>query len=30
MKTMFVVLSLLPVLFLPACTAEQAYGSGQK
>jgi hypothetical protein len=29
MKTIFVVLSLLPALFLPACTAEQAYGSGQ-
>lgn len=29
MKTVFVVLSLLSVLFLPGCTAEQAYGSGQ-
>jgi hypothetical protein len=29
MKAIFVVLSLLPVPFLPACTAEQAYGSGQ-
>lgn len=29
MRIIFVVLSLLPVLLLPACTAEQAYGSGQ-
>jgi len=29
MKTVSVVLSLLPVLFLPGCTAERAYGTGQ-
>jgi hypothetical protein len=29
MKATFVLLSLLLVIFLPACTAEQAYGSGQ-
>jgi hypothetical protein len=29
MKTRLVLSSLLAGLFLPACTAEQAYGSGQ-
>jgi hypothetical protein len=29
MKKLFAVLSLLPVLFLASCSAEQAYGSGQ-
>ena len=29
MKAMLVVFSLLPVSLLPACTAEQAYGTGQ-
>ena len=29
MKAAFAPLFLLPVLFLPGCTAERAYGSGQ-